>query len=164
MSPSRSTPTLMHMGFTTRMFIACMCLHDADLERLGFMLDGQGCCVSEPTRARSILHRLVAEDADLAGEVGDLLDVRHASVVLDVRSRSAEDLGGVARGTARAGLGEDLAGLAWALLTDPRDDVVQLGRNLMGECYVRGIQGLALGAPYRTGDPATMRRSRGDDA
>ncbi|MEL6712894.1 MAG: hypothetical protein AAFP86_03930, partial [Planctomycetota bacterium] len=62
-----------------------------------------------------------------------------------VRSHSVEELTQESRERARGGLGGALSGWAWALLTDSRAPVVTLGRQTMGEAYVRGIRSLAEG-------------------
>ncbi|MEL6428617.1 MAG: hypothetical protein AAFZ87_01630 [Planctomycetota bacterium] len=147
MSHSDSDPTVPLQTFdcTTRMFICCACIDDADVGPLG--LDG-ACAhvgVSETTYYRSVLHRLVGADAGLAQRITDMLDVRYVDEVFRVRSHSVEELTQESRERARGGLGGALSGWAWALLTDSRAPVVTLGRQTMGEAYVRGIRSLAEG-------------------
>ncbi|MEL6714312.1 MAG: hypothetical protein AAFP86_11095 [Planctomycetota bacterium] len=144
-SDSDSTVPLQTFDCTTRMFICCACIDDEDVGPLG--LDG-ACAhvgVSETTYHRSVLHRLVGADAALARRITDLLDVRYVDEVFRVRTQSVEDLTQESRERARGGLGETLTGWAWALLTDARAPVVTLGRQVMGEAYVRGIRSLAEG-------------------
>ena len=140
LAPSKSVGQL---DCPERMFLTTLCLTDADLETLRVLPEGPECCVSRDTAARTVLHRLCALEPGLSRGVTDLLDLRHASVVTHVRSCESAELAPVARSRGIASTGEELAGWAWALLTDPREEVTALGRRLMGECYVRGMRGLA---------------------
>ncbi|MEM6672062.1 MAG: hypothetical protein AAF726_04420 [Planctomycetota bacterium] len=126
-----------------RMFVASLCLTDDDIRALGLQPTSPTCCVSAQTQARSLLHALLREDELLAQEVTDRLDLRHCSDVARVRASSVEEIHRESQIRGRSTFGEPLVGWAWALLTDPRAEAQQLARNLMGECYVRGMQGLA---------------------
>lgn len=146
-----STPRLQTFDCTTRMFISCMCVTDDDLRRLGLMPEGTHvCCVSAGCQSRSVLHRLLGEEEELARDVTDMLDLRHADAVAFVGVSEASDVAHLNRQLAREATGQELVGWAWALLRDGRDEIVRLGRHLMGECYVRGIRRLA----EPTGEPA----------
>lgn len=118
MSPySRS---IQELDCPTRMFIASLCLTDADLDAIEFLPGTPECPVSRATAARSVLHRLCASEPRLARGVTDLLDLRHAAAVGHVRAQDPVELAAQARSRAESASGEELAGWAWALLTDPR--------------------------------------------
>jgi len=125
------------------MFLVSLCLGDQDLERLGATAACRHACVAPATAALSALHRVCAQDSAVARAVGDVLDLRHLERVLFVRDRSAAELRAEARGQARLGRGESLAGWAWALVTDDRPEVIALGQRLMADVYVRGLRSLA---------------------
>ena len=109
------------------------------------MPEGCECCLSRGTQARSILHRLIAEDDVLAGQLTDRLDMRYLDEIAHVRSLGMEEVGAESRRRGKVGYGSALVGWAWALATDEREQAVELVKNLMGECYVRGLRGLAEG-------------------
>ena len=123
-----------------RMFLASVCLTDDDLRDLGVFPRRRSACVSPHTVARSALHRLLGEPSELSRGVTDLLDVRHAATILEVRALEPERAAAEACARGRSASGERLAGWAWAFLTDPRPEVARAGRCLMGECYVRGMR------------------------
>ena len=145
----------------TRMFLASLCLSDADLEELGFLPMARTRSVSPSTAARTALHRVCREDARVGRAVTDLLDLRHAETVLHVRSVDARVLESAARHLATEAEGERLCAWVWSLLTDPRDAVFRLGRRLMAECYVRGLQHLGAtrspDLPVRVADEDRIR-------
>lgn len=140
----------------TRMFLASLCLSDADLEELGFLPMARARAVSPSTAARTALHRVCREDARVGRAVSDLLDLRHAATVLHVRSDDARVLESAVRRLGAEAGGARLCAWAWSLLTDPRDAAFRLGRRLMAECYVRGLQHLgatpSAGLPVRVSD------------
>lgn len=125
------------------MFLVSLALTDADLSAFGVTPTGCQCCVSSPTQARSIMHRLIVEEAPLARAATDLLDLRYAHEVLYARSLDLDDLAAESRARGVAATEAPLVGWAWALLTDQREPVRAMARNLMGECYVRGMRSLA---------------------
>lgn len=125
------------------MFISSLCLTPEDLDHLGIEVTGATCCLSQETQARSVVHWMMRGDEQLARRVTDLLDLRYATEVLHVRSLSVEEVHDANALRARQCFGQTLVGWSWALLTDPRQDLERLGRNLMGECYVRGMRQLA---------------------
>ena len=134
---------LSELDCSIRMFLVSLCLSDGDLERFDVLSPADPGCVGRETAARTVLHRLCATEPDLERRVTDLLDLRHVDRVAHVRSRETEDLAEEAARGGREARGEELAGWAWALLTDGRAGVQRLGRCLMGESYVRAMQGLS---------------------
>ncbi len=135
----------------SRMFLSCLCVSDQDLAALGVVPEGCSCCLSLETQGRSILHRLLVEDDALARRVTDGLDLRYLDEIAHVRSLGIEELAAGSRRRGRADFQTALVGWAWALATGEREDAQALGRQLMGECYVRGMRCLAEGEPYRAG-------------
>jgi hypothetical protein len=129
------------------MFLMSLCLTDEDLTRFGVPLTHTHCCVSPSTAARSALHRVCAEEPDVARAVADMLDLRHLDLVTHVRAHTSDDLAEDARHRAQNATGDTLVGWAWALATDERPEVAVLGQRLMAEVYVRGLQLLARAAP-----------------
>lgn len=150
---------LQRLDCSARMFISSLCLTPEDLDRLGIEVTGTACCLSRETQARSVAHWMMGEDEQLARRITDLLDLRYATEVLHVRSLSVEEVHDANALRARQGFGQTLVGWSWALLTDPRQELGRLGHNLMGECYVRGMQHLADadGALTRTPSERTSR-------
>ena len=128
-----------------RMFLSCLCVSDGDLEELGVMPEGCECCLSRGTQARSVLHRLIVDDDVLARRLTDRLDLRHLDEIAHVRSLGIEEVAAESRRRGKVGAGDSLVGWAWALATDERSGVAGLVQHLMGECYVRGLRGLADG-------------------
>ena len=150
--PSASL-SLAQLDCSTRMFLASLCLTDRDLAELGFLSPHVRACVRRRSAARAVLHRILGAEPALAVRVADRLDLRHVDRVVAVR---ADDVGALQAELERGldGLdGERLAGWAWSLLTDPRPEVLLLGRRLMSECFVRGMQLLAAQGE-RTDDPS----------
>jgi hypothetical protein len=122
------------------MFLASLCITASDLVRLEFVPDGIVPNLECETRSRAVLHRLCKTDSDFAQLVTDVLDLRYADIVFRLRALPADAaaLYGSLEYLAECGLG--VAGVAWALLTDEREEVHQAGRRLMGECYVAGMR------------------------
>lgn len=106
------------------------------------------------------MHRLLRDDERFAVEVTDRLDLRFADEVAHVLSLPLSDLALESRRRGQQALAGELVGWAWALLRDERAEAATLGRNLMGESYVRGIQSLAQGVAYRT-EPSVAARELG---
>ena len=136
---------------TTRMFLSCLCFTTNDLRTLGVLGAESACCVSAETRARSVLHRLLQSDQNVAAAVTDMLDLRFADLVAYVQSSELTDISCAATRAGREGVADELIDWAWALLRDGRPEVVAVGRCLMGECYVRGIRSLAMATVHATG-------------
>jgi len=140
---SSLSKSLHELDCPTRMFLVSLCLSDADLTRLGAMPVASPCGgVSQRTAARAALHRACARSGPAARAMADLLDLRHLELVANVRALDACSIAALAEAHAREASGAELAGWAWALLTDPRPAVVLQGRLYMSECYVRGLQNL----------------------
>jgi len=137
-----STP-LSELDCPSRMFIVSLCLSDADLRAIDFLLDDPPPTVSQATASRIALHRACARVPELAAHVSDLLDVRHMERVLEVRHAQPADLSERARELDAQSGGDVLAGWSWALLTDERTEVSTIGRRLMAECYVASLQRLS---------------------
>ena len=149
---SPAPPQPMSLSFSeldcpARMFLVSVCLNDVDLAQLGFHRFEPPACVSRTTAGRTALHRMGEREPAIGSRVSDLLDLRHAAAVGYVRSSEGAALEPEVQDCAREGEGEQLAAWAWALLTDPREEVQLLGRRLMGECYVRGMRRLAEPQP-----------------
>jgi hypothetical protein len=125
------------------MFLASLCLTDGDLAALGFLSPHVRACERRRSAARVVLHRILAAEPGLAVRVADRLDLRHLDRVAQVRADDAGRLQVVLERGLHDLDGERLAGWAWALLTDPRPEMLLLGRRLMSECFVRGMQLLA---------------------
>jgi len=111
---SATSRSLRELDGQERLFVASLCLSDADLETLGFRAreggDGcAGCGASSPAVLRCALQRLCATDAPLARAVADLLDVRHLATVWHARTQEP------ARGRRALGRGERLI-RAWCSL------------------------------------------------
>ena len=139
---SHSTP-IYELDCPTRMFLVTVCLSDQDLVRLGWDHEQPSPFpISPAVAARAGLHRLCLRDQGLARRVCDLLDLRHLDTITFVRNSDPEDLERTAFQHGSQSEGSVLAAWAWALLTDAREDVKQLGRRMMAECYVRSMQQL----------------------
>ena len=134
---------------TTRMFIACLCVVPEDLASFRLMPATPPCCMSAETTARAAMHRLLLEDESLAADVSTVLDLRHIDTVEHVRTSAVGAVAKGARHAARQAERAELAGWAWALLRDHRQDVRAAGNRLMAEVYVRGMGSLASGALIR---------------
>jgi len=139
--PPTMSRSLRELDCPTRMFLATLCLNDEDLEALGATRGGRRHrWVSDETLARTAVHRACATDAELARAIADRLDLRHVAIVGTVRAAEPDAPELVARLREAT---DELAGWAWALLTDPRPAMVRIGQQLMGECYVRGLRTVA---------------------
>ena len=77
-----------------------------------------------------------------ADAIADILDVRHAETVLHVRALEPQDVAHTTRKVTDSAPGHEVAGWAWAVLTDPREELEPIARRLLGECYVRGMNAL----------------------
>lgn len=130
---------------TTRMFIACLCVGDEDLRAFRLIPETPPCCMSSETTARAAMHRLLLDDEGLAADLSTALDLRHIDTVEHVRASALGEVAQQARRVARVAEREELAGWAWALLRDARQDVRAAGNRLMAEVYVRGMRTLAAG-------------------
>lgn len=130
---------------TTRMFLACLCVDSEDLKSFRLMPGTPPCCISAETTARAAMHRLLSEDEGLAVDLATVLDLRHIDVVEHVRTSGLDAVAEHARRASRVAVRDDLAGWAWALLRDPRQEVRAAGNRLMAEVYVRGMRTLAEG-------------------
>ena len=134
---------LCELDCNVRMFVASLCLTDPDLQQLGLLPDKPRWTVSDRTAARGSAHCLCKTDPSVARAITDLLDLRHSDVLMHVRAHTSGELLREAGLHATRSTGEELAAWAWALLTDPREDVASYGQRLMVACYVRGMQQLS---------------------
>ncbi len=142
---SLESRALRSMCCQERMFLICLCLSDEDVDKLEVWERGPTACNSTDTVARVVLHQLVLHEERLHQQISDILDLRHLEQILFVRDLSHSELLPVVRNIAMEGSGPSLAGLAWALMTDPRAEIIDLGQRLYSECSVRGLQ--LLGQP-----------------
>ena len=141
------TIALHALDCSTRMFLVSLCLTDEDLRALGFLPRQKACSDARHTAARAALHRIVVDEPALARAVSDRLDLRHVETVLAVRASEPEALSERCADAGGRVSGDELAGWAWALLTDGRPVVFAQGRRLMTECIVRGLRLLAHSNP-----------------
>lgn len=138
--------TIQSLDCSTRMFVASLCLTDLDLEQLGLWSRRTAPLVSAGTAARAVLHRLIVSHDGVAQAVTDLLDLRHFEILSHVRSSNSNGLSLETGQLGQAACGADLAGWAWAILTDMRPEMQAVAKTFMSECYVRGLQALGHGS------------------
>lgn len=126
------------LGCPTLHFLTSFLLSDTDLMALRCWSAEERDGLTPTAWCRSLLHIAIQCRPAVAAQVGDLLDLRHVDDVLAVRAAGVAALR-VAAGSAF--LEKDQGrGLTWALVTDPRDEVHALGKQLITETYVRAVR------------------------
>jgi hypothetical protein len=124
----------------TKSFVLGVCLSSEDLEALADWAAGPRCCsnASPAVWRRNVLHAACRAESVIARRTGDLLDLRHAEVVLDVRACDPRSLAALVRETVRAGRRASYAPLLWALATDARGEARALSAIVVSESFVLG--------------------------
>lgn len=126
------------LGCPTLHFLTSFLLSDIDLMAIGCWDAEMHEGLTPTAWCRSLLHVALQQREDAARRVADLLDLRHVEEVLDVRASLPTDL--EARAAHAIDGREGARGLVWALVTDPRDDVHRLGKQVITEIYVRACR------------------------
>jgi hypothetical protein len=148
--PSKTT-LIQRLDARSRMFLYSLCLTEADVAHIGVAPGHTHVCVAPHTAALCALQRASADDTDLAERITAVLDLRHFECVLRVRSLGFAEAAAAARAHASRSSGEELAGWAWALVTDPRPEFEIIGHRLMADVFVRSLQTLGRPAPQPAG-------------
>lgn len=110
------------------------CLSEADLRSLGTWDDRPNRLGFSPAVwCRAFLHKECQRDPRSARRLSDFLDLQYLDTVILVRNMNEGDLEEVVNLWVECPDGRALPGLLWALNTDPRDEVHELGTRLCHE-------------------------------
>lgn len=140
--------SLASIDCNTKSIVFSLCLTGADLRALGFEgSDGLDRGVSEELWARVGLHRGCHTSEALARAVSDVLDLRYVDTIAKVRSLSEEALAGMVRTWIEHRDELAIPGLLWALCTDARPAVHQIGLRFAQEAVTFACLQLLEGAP-----------------
>jgi hypothetical protein len=127
----------------TQAIVLNVCVCDRELVELGSWVVGpRGPGQSRARLSREHLHRLIRSEPGVARRVGDRLDLAYADTVLLVRTMSPVVASGMVDMWLARPLGAALPGVLWALVTDPRPEVRELGSDLAHEAMLLGFRAL----------------------
>lgn len=126
------------LGCPTLHFLTSFLLTDTDLVAIGCWDAGMHGGLTPTAWCRSLLQVAIQQREDAARRVADLLDLRYLGEVMDVRASLTSELACRAA-NAVDGRG-DARGLVWALVTDLRDEIHDIGRQTITEIYVRACR------------------------
>lgn len=126
------------LGCPTLHFLTSFLLTDTDLVAIGCWDAEMHGGLTPTAWCRSLLHVAIQQREDAARRVADLLDLRHVEEVMDVRMSTAPEL--ECRAADAVDGHEDARGLVWALVTDPRDEVHAIAKQMITEIYVRACR------------------------
>jgi len=119
------------------------CLTEADLRSLGAWDDHPNRLGFSPAVwCRAFLHKECQRQPTSARRLSDFLDLQYLSTVLHVRDMNEGDLEEVVNLWVERPDGKALPGLLWALSTDPRDEVHELGTRLCHEAVTAAFRAL----------------------
>lgn len=125
--------TLPRLGCYLQSAVLNLCLTDEDLRGLGHWQPGPNPRGYTPRLwSRIELHRACVHVEGVAERLEASLDLRFVEPIFAVREADPQDLPGLVSDLDQAG--PSLAGLLWALLSDPRPEVHHLGVRLAHEC------------------------------
>lgn len=147
----RSTDTvpIWQIDCRTKSFILALCLDDDDVADVGTFDDApDGVGPSRAVWRRNYLHSACRAQTPLARAVQDFLDVRFAGSVLAVRASHELDLRTEVRRALSDRRLQEYPALLWALATDQREAVRQLGQELVCESFLAACS-LIRGARQR---------------
>ncbi len=131
------TIAIWQLDCRTRSFVLALCLDDADIAEVGTFEDApDGIGPSRAVWRRNYLHSACRAETPLARAVQDFLDVRFAGAVIAVRAGSELDLRQDVRVTIANRRLAEFPALLWALATDSREGVRQLGHELVCETFL----------------------------
>ena len=128
-------------------FLIGVCLSEEDVTRLLAVDTVPPCCrfavgVSRHNR----IHAGCRAGGALARRVTDLLDLRHADLVWEVRTASADAVRARVAEIVREQRVDLYPGALWALLSDGRAVVQVFGGSLVFECFRLGCEAVRRGA------------------
>jgi len=142
----------------SRDLVFSLCLTEDDLKRLGVWEQPEEGFPSARVWTLARLHRGTHEDDGLAERVADVLDLRFAEEVLEVRASRPCQLFEAVRRAVHEPPAADLPGRVWALLTDERPPVHRLGLVVVREALAAGCDLLARSVARAERAPASPRR------
>lgn len=117
------------------------CLSEADLRGLGTWDDRPNRLGFSPgVWCRAFLHKECQRDPRSARRLSDSLDLQYLDTVILVRDMNEGDLEEVVNMWVERPDGRALPGLLWALNTDPRDEVHELGTRLCHEAVTAAFR------------------------
>jgi hypothetical protein len=117
------------------------CLTDDDLRALGVWRSSNADLGPAPrTQGIGMLLAMIQREPTCARWVQDLLDLRHLERVLEIRRGGLPEAHANWCDWSRHGTGTDLPGLAWALSTDSRCEIRDLGARLCRDAVTRACR------------------------
>ncbi len=125
--------SLQDLSCLTQATLFNVCLTESDLDGLGFWHEPPSRAFTRHVWCRAALHRACQSRPEVAGQVGDLLDLRFVDTVCTVRALEPVEIAEIVYQWLDAPQGEVVAGWLWALCTDNRPEINALGARLCHE-------------------------------
>lgn len=127
----------------SKSFLFGICLSDEDVAGLADWEDVSVCrALAANVWRRNYVHSACRGDTPVARRVTDLLDLRYAGAVLDVRCLDEEGVRTHVRDVLADEDNARLAPLLWALSSDSRAAVQACAQHVMAHCFVVGCRAI----------------------